>query len=70
MVTSYSRGHETIYIKGEWLYKDTMKIDDDSRPCKRCKCYPTKQGHDPCIDHYLSLTPICCGHGVNKPISL
>lgn len=50
------------------MYSDTHTICDDSRPCKRCGCMPTKEGYDACLGHIEGATSACCGHGVNKPI--
>lgn len=65
-VISYSRGWE-IYFDGiNWRYTDTDEIDDDSRPCKKCMCYPTKEGYDACIGHVEGVSSACCGHGIHE----
>lgn len=66
MKTSYSRGHEIVFIKNNWYYADDLSIYDDSRPCKRCGCYPTKEGYDACLGHIQGAKHACCGHGVEK----
>lgn len=63
MVTSYSRGHK-IYLKdNNWYYEDNNQPHDDSRPCKKCNCYPTKEGYDSCTGYIKGATSVCCGHG-------
>lgn len=64
MATSFSRGHEIYYDGTVWRYNDTGEIDNDSRPCKRCGCMPTKEGYDACLGHIDGATSACCGHGV------
>ena len=64
MVRSYARGHEIVLIDGKWFYADNMSIYDDSRPCKKCGCYPTEDGHDACIGYIEGASSACCGHGV------
>lgn len=66
MAKSYSRGHEIISVDNKWYYKDTYEIFDDSRPCKKCKCYPTKDGHDACMGNTPGVNHACCGHGVDN----
>lgn len=66
MVTSYSRGHKIIFKNDKWHYADDMSICDDSRPCKKCNCYPTKEGYDACIGYIEGAVSVCCGHGVEK----
>lgn len=53
-------------VSKEKLYIDTKTIFDDSRPCKRCGKYPTKEGYDACLGHIEGVTSICCGHGVSR----
>lgn len=66
MVKSHNRGHE-VYFKGEkWYYLDNNLEIDDSRPCKRCGCYPTKEGYDACLGHLEGVVHACCGHGVKE----
>ena len=66
MVKSYSRGHEIYHDGIEWRYLDDNSICDDSRPCKKCNCYPTEEGYDACIGEIKGATHACCGHGVEK----
>lgn len=63
MVTSHSRGHEIYLTDNGWYYVDTDTIFDDSRPCKKCKCYPTVEGYDACLGHLEGVSNACCGHG-------
>ena len=69
---SWQRGHEIIYdyISKKWLYKDNLQEFDDSRPCKRCGKYPTKEGYDACLGHIKGAKSACCGHGVSTPIMM
>ena len=66
MAKSYSRGHEVYYDGLIWRYTDTNEVIDDTRPCKRCGCNPTKDGYDACLGHIDGATSACCGHGVEK----
>lgn len=59
------RGHK-IYFDTKWRYADNNQIADDSRPCLRCKEYPTKEGHDNCLGTLKNVKHACCGHGVIK----
>ena len=70
MVSSYSRGHLIIYEGDKWLYADTKEIYDDSRPCKKCEEYPTKEGYDACIGYIKGAKFACCGHGAIEPYVL
>lgn len=66
IITSHSRGNK-IYFDGKvWRYENG-KVDDDSKPCTRCKELPTKEGFDACIGHIEGAKSACCGHGVEKP---
>ena len=61
---SYSRGWK-IYYDGEvWRYSDNNELLDDSRPCKRCGCMPTKAGYDACLGSVKQAKSACCGLGV------
>ena len=68
MATSYSRGHLTYYDwdTKNWRYSDNNEIVNDTRPCKKCGCSPTKEGYDACLGHIDGATSACCGHGVEK----
>ena len=66
MTKSNSRGHEIYYDGSDWRYSDDNSIHDDSRPCKRCNCYPTVEGYDSCMGKIEGASHACCGHGVEK----
>lgn len=66
MITSYLRGHEIYYKNEKWYYSDNNTIADDSRPCKKCGKYPTKEGYDACIGYIKGATSACCGHGIQQ----
>ena len=64
MIKSYSRGHEIIFISGEWVYADIKKsILSNERPCIKCGKMPTPEGYDACIGFIPRVTSACCGHG-------
>jgi len=64
MTKSYLRGHEIIFVSGEWIYSDTKKsIISNERPCIRCGKMPTPEGYDACIGFIPRVTSACCGHG-------
>lgn len=66
MVKSYSRGHEIYFKNNKWYYSDNNEEYKDDRPCKKCNCYPTKEGYDSCLGYIPNVIYACCGHGVNK----
>ncbi len=66
MITSFSRGHKIIFLKGAWFYQDKGESVENERPCKKCKKYPTKEGYDACIGFIQGAKSACCGHGVEK----
>lgn len=66
MIKAHSRGWDIYYDGTDWRYLDNDKIHDDSRPCKKCKCYPTKEGYDACLGHVDGVSSACCGHGVEE----
>ena len=66
MIKSYSRGWEIYYDGEHWRYIDNNKIENDSRPCKRCGRMPTKEGYDACLGHIKGAISACCGHGVEN----
>ena len=68
MISSYARGHEIKFIDECWIYADTRKTFDDSRPCIRCGKPPDKNGHDACMGYLAGVVSACCGHGVSAPI--
>ena len=55
-----------LWIDGEWVYDDTREPYTEYRPCKRCSCRPTDEGHDACIGSLPNVSSACCGHGVEK----
>lgn len=68
MVKSTSRGHEIYYDNKIWRYLDTNEVYDDSRPCKRCGCFPTKEGYDACLGYLENVEHACCGHGIKEKL--
>ena len=70
MVTGYARGNK-IYCKNDiWYYVEDDTILDDSKPCKRCGRYPTKEGYDACVGYVEGVSSKCCGHGVEEPYEI
>lgn len=69
-VTAYSRGHKIYFDGNVWRYSDTNGLLDDTRPCAKCKCYPTKEGYDACLGEVEGAISACCGHGVEQPYIL
>jgi hypothetical protein len=67
---SYVRGHLIGWDekKREWYYVDNGSIFDDSRACKKCGKFPTKEGYDACIGYIPGMESVCCGHGISNPI--
>lgn len=63
MIVSHSRGWDIYYDGTNWRYSDTNEIVDDSRPCKKCGCFPTKEGYDACLGYIEGVNSACCGHG-------
>lgn len=70
MATSYSRGWEIHFVDDCWRYKDSGKVCDWNRPCKRCGKRPTADGHDACLGELENVSSACCGHGVSNPIMM
>jgi len=69
MGRAYNRGHEIYfnYVKEEWRYSDDDSSADNDRACKRCKHYPTDEGHDHCLGNLGdNVKAACCGHGVER----
>lgn len=68
MMYSYARGWKVYFNTADetWRYADTDEIFDDSRPCKKCGCMPTKEGYDACLGHIKGAKHACCGHGVQE----
>lgn len=67
MVKGHLRGWEIYYDGENWRYVDNNEIANDSRPCKKCGCKPTKEGYDACLGRVDGAKAACCGHGVGKP---
>ncbi|MBK5254328.1 MAG: hypothetical protein JJE03_07740 [Peptostreptococcaceae bacterium] len=67
MIKSHSRGHEIYFDGVNWRYSDNDSIEDDSRACKHCGNYPTKEGYDSCKGHIKGAKSACCGHGIEEP---
>jgi len=65
---AYSRGWPIEYAGG-WVYSDT-KEPVGERPCKRCGCNPTPEGHDACLGTISYCKSACCGHGVEEPYAI
>jgi hypothetical protein len=70
MISSYSRGHEIIFLDNKWVYRDNYDSMEKERPCKRCGMVPTKEGYDFCIGHIEEVVSTCCGHGVTNKIMI
>ena len=66
MIKSHLRGWGTYYDGTNWRYIDNNKIADDSRPCKKCGQYPTKDGYDACLGYIDGVKSACCGHGMEN----
>lgn len=66
MIIAYQRGWQVYFDGINWRYTDNDKIFDDSRPCKKCGKYPTKEGYDACLGYIDGAIAACCGHGVEK----
>lgn len=71
-VFAYKRGHEITTVGStvddtDWRWADTGEpIQNDERPCTRCGCLPTLDGHDACLGDIPEAIAACCGHGVGK----
>jgi hypothetical protein len=60
------RGHDVVYVDGEWLMADTMKKTAevwDKLPCGHCGKENTPEGHDGCVGTLPGVMNACCGHG-------
>jgi len=68
MITAFSRGHKIFYDRkvNVWKYLDDNSIINDSRPCKKCRRKPTKEGYDACIGYIKGASSVCCGHGKDE----
>lgn len=66
MIKSHSRGWDIKFANNQWVYSDTKELCDDSRPCKRCGKYPTKEGYDACTGYIEGAKAACCGHGAEE----
>lgn len=60
--SSHMRGH-AFEVDEACYFKDGTPWDE-RRPCKRCGCAPTPEGHDACLGQLPSVRSACCGHGV------
>ena len=56
-----------VNIDGEFIRTNHEEMLWNERPCRRCKKYPTTEGHDYCIRNLPDVDFACCGHGVNIP---
>lgn len=72
--TTYRRGHlcRSIDDGKTWFYVDKgpshpINFKTDRRPCKRCGCEPTPEGHDACMGEIPHAKAACCGHGAPEP---
>lgn len=64
MTTEKLRGHNIVYVGGEWLYEDTMTASaGNERSCGYCGKQNTGEGHDGCIGTIPGAMNACCGHG-------
>jgi len=70
-VTGHIRGHKIMLddSTGEWFYCDIgIPVSDwEDRPCIRCGCSPTPEGHDACLGYLPGVEYVCCGHGIFDP---
>jgi len=48
------------------VWCDDGSSTDTTRVCPRCKKYPTREGHDPCLSNLPGVEGACCGHGVQE----
>lgn len=63
---SNTRGHDVSFINNQWVYSDTLEpIENNERPCKKCKCMPTPEGYDACLGYIENAIHACCGHGID-----
>lgn len=74
-ITSFGQtlGHMIEFVSGfGWRYCDNkQKLDNNNpRSCKKCKCFPTKEGYDSCTGYIEGATSVCCGHGLTEPIRI
>ena len=70
MQSAHVRGWPIAWNGAEWVYFDTLKPIDDTRPCKRCGRKPTPEGHDACLGHVDGVSSACCGHRVEPAYSV
>ena len=64
-VRSYSRGWPIEFVN-EWIWSDTREKITKLRACKKCNCFPTKEGYDACLGFICGVKSACCGHGINR----
>lgn len=67
---AHSRGWPIEYLRHGWVYSDTKQPVEDERPCQRCGCKPTPEGHDACLGTISHVKSACCGHGVEEPYAI
>ena len=69
MPKSKLRGHDIEFVNDQWIYSDTKEPTVDTwqdRPCGICGKFPTKEGHDACLNTLPGIMNACCGHGNNR----
>jgi len=67
-IISYLNGNR-IYLDGNddlWRYYEDDKLTDQPKPCPKCNCLPTKEGHDMCLGKLPGVKSACCGHGIKE----
>jgi hypothetical protein len=67
MIFAYVHGNKVVEVDGKWQYEDGTLVDYtdlQKRPCPRCGCLATKDGHDQCIKNLPGVKAACCGHGI------
>ena len=61
------RGHNIEFVNDhQWVYSDTKEPtigNWQNRPCGICGKFPTKEGHDACLNTLPGIMNACCGHG-------
>ena len=61
---AHCRGWPIEHDGTQWVFGDTRRPVDPSRPCRRCGRKPTAEGYDHCLGHVAGASSACCGHGV------
>jgi hypothetical protein len=62
-VCRYVDTGEAVVKDGATLWRSRGR---GTRPCAKCGEFPTKDGHDPCIESLPGAQYACCGHGVRE----